>query len=197
MKYLGKTSQDPFVYKGSGKRWVNHIKKHGYDVTTEVLGIFSNLEEFKKVSILLSEQLNIVKDDSWANLKIEEGDGGDTSNFIDYTKKKSTRGKTYEEIHGEEKAKQLKKLRGDTTRQARKGKTWDDIFGKEKAEFMRAETSKRTTERNLQRVYNKSTGEKISKANFGRKHRKTLCEVCHRQIAINNLSSHQKTHQPQ
>ena len=29
LKYLGKTEQDPFVYLGSGKRWLNHLNKHG------------------------------------------------------------------------------------------------------------------------------------------------------------------------
>lgn len=34
LKYFGKTTQNPYTYQGSGKRWKNHIKKHGYDVTT-------------------------------------------------------------------------------------------------------------------------------------------------------------------
>ena len=38
LKYLGKTiSKDPIKYKGSGLYWRNHITKHGYDVTTEII----------------------------------------------------------------------------------------------------------------------------------------------------------------
>jgi transposase len=38
LKYLGKTtSKDPHKYKGSGTYWLSHIKKHGYDVSTEII----------------------------------------------------------------------------------------------------------------------------------------------------------------
>ena len=50
LKYLGKTKQDPFKYKGSGKRWRYHIRKHGNDVTTEVIGVFETNEQLRLVS---------------------------------------------------------------------------------------------------------------------------------------------------
>jgi transposase len=38
LKYLGKTTKlDPHKYSGSGKRWLRHLKKHGFDYTTEIL----------------------------------------------------------------------------------------------------------------------------------------------------------------
>jgi hypothetical protein len=37
LQYLGKTTQDPFTYKGSGSYWRKHIAKHGNDVTTTIL----------------------------------------------------------------------------------------------------------------------------------------------------------------
>ena len=41
LKYFGKTTRtDPYTYKGSGVRWMNHIRKHGYDISTEILGYF-------------------------------------------------------------------------------------------------------------------------------------------------------------
>jgi hypothetical protein len=73
-----------------------------------------------------------------------------------------TKGKTYEEIHGVEKAAQLRKQKSESLKNkkkspehavkcklnglkgalkigaARKGKTWDEIYGKEKADEMRA-----------------------------------------------------------
>ena len=94
LKYLGKTSSsDPREYKGSGTRWTNHIKVHGYDVTTEILKECSSNEEVKEWGLYYSELWNIVeeRDDAgkktWANLRLETGDGGDTSNCEAYIAK--------------------------------------------------------------------------------------------------------------
>ena len=76
LKYLGQTKQNPFTYKGSGKLWINHFKKHGYDVHTEVIGIFDSKKELKEAGLFYSHIWNIVKSPEWANLKPEEGDGG-------------------------------------------------------------------------------------------------------------------------
>lgn len=46
LNYLGKTiSKDPHKYRGSGKYWLNHIKKHGYLVNTEILKECQTSEE--------------------------------------------------------------------------------------------------------------------------------------------------------
>ncbi len=37
LQYLGKTTKDPYKYKGSGTRWLNHLNIHGFDITTEIL----------------------------------------------------------------------------------------------------------------------------------------------------------------
>jgi len=76
LNYLGKTTLDPFKYRGSGTRWVPHIKKHGYDVTTEILRECSSNEEVKEWGLYYSRLWNVVKSDEWANLKEECGDGG-------------------------------------------------------------------------------------------------------------------------
>jgi hypothetical protein len=86
LKYLGKTVQDPFVYNGSGKRWLNHLKKHGVDITTEILFQTEDKDIFKQKAIYYSNLYNIVESDDWANIRPEEGDGGDTSQYIDYVK---------------------------------------------------------------------------------------------------------------
>lgn len=83
LKYLGKTKYDPHRYKGSGIIWVPHIKKYGYDVTTEILKECQTDEELKYWGLYYSTLWNIVeeKDEkgkkTWANLKPESGDGGD------------------------------------------------------------------------------------------------------------------------
>ena len=75
-KYFGKTIQDPFKYKGSGTWWMRHLKKYGNDVSTEILGEYEDKEEAKKVAVEFSNRNNIVESKEWANLKIEELDGG-------------------------------------------------------------------------------------------------------------------------
>ena len=51
LKYLGKTSYDPFKYKGSGTYWKRHIKKHGDDVITEILGSYETKEMLKEAGL--------------------------------------------------------------------------------------------------------------------------------------------------
>jgi len=79
LKYLGKTKRDPYSYKGSGKRWTQHLRIHGNDVETEILAECQTNEEIKRIGEYYSRIWNIVEDRSWANLKEESGDGGDTS----------------------------------------------------------------------------------------------------------------------
>lgn len=77
LKYLGKTvSQNPEEYQGSGIRWKNHIKKHGYDVSTEILLSSEDPEVIRDRGLYYSELWNVVKSPEWANLKEESGDGG-------------------------------------------------------------------------------------------------------------------------
>lgn len=88
LKYLGKTTKDPYKYMGSGKIWKRHIDKHkltSNDIKTEILFETKDLEEFKKIATKTSHELNIVESNEFANLIIEKGDGGDTSNCIDYS----------------------------------------------------------------------------------------------------------------
>ena len=76
LKYLGKTKQDPYKYKGSGKYWLLHLNKHGNDVSTEVVGIYNTNSELAKAGLELSNKLDVVNSTEWANLKEEAGDGG-------------------------------------------------------------------------------------------------------------------------
>ena len=77
LKYLGKTSkQDPHKYTGSGTRWLNHLRKHGYDYNTEILLECQTIEEIKHWGMYYSSLWNVVESSDWANLKPESGDGG-------------------------------------------------------------------------------------------------------------------------
>ena len=58
LKYLGiTTSNSVEVYKGSGKYWRRHIRKHGYDVTTEVLLETKSHDELKETGVFFSKML--------------------------------------------------------------------------------------------------------------------------------------------
>ena len=76
LKYLGKTTRDPFSYMGSGVYWRRHLKKHGNDVDTEILYETIDKEEFKQKGLYYTKLWNVVESDEWANLKPETGDGG-------------------------------------------------------------------------------------------------------------------------
>ena len=76
LKYMGKTTRDPYVYSGSGLYWKRHLKEHGNHVTTEVLFQTEDKEEFKHVSTEYSKKLNVVESQQWANFREETGHGG-------------------------------------------------------------------------------------------------------------------------
>jgi hypothetical protein len=80
LKYLCKTIKDDYIsYKGSGKIWKAHLKKYGRDVLNIVIYQTDDLEEFTKVCLHQSYEMDIVNSAEFANLKPEHGlDGGDT-----------------------------------------------------------------------------------------------------------------------
>ena len=77
LKYFGKTTRDPKKYKGSGKRWFNHLNTHGYTVKTIWAQLFTNKTELVEFALNFSKNNNIVESSEWANLIPENGlDGG-------------------------------------------------------------------------------------------------------------------------
>ena len=91
LKYLGVTIQkDPFAYKGSGMVWTRHIKKYGYDVTTEILIESDNLKEVAIMGYLYSRLWNVVASSKFANLVEETGwQQGTINPHPDVNKKRS------------------------------------------------------------------------------------------------------------
>jgi hypothetical protein len=73
--YFGKTtSSDPIKYKGSGKHWNLHIKKHGCEyVETLWYKLFTNRDECVKEALKFSKENNIVDSELWLNLIPENG----------------------------------------------------------------------------------------------------------------------------
>jgi hypothetical protein len=89
LKYLGYTKHDITTYNGSGKYWLRHLKTHGNEHTTQILLQTSDKEEIKSMGRYYSNLWDIVNaknengDKIWANLRIEQGDGGNGYEFSD------------------------------------------------------------------------------------------------------------------
>jgi hypothetical protein len=77
LKYFGKTTRqgnDFENYKGSGKYWLRHLKKHGSDISTEIVGEFEDNDPLLVVTALqFSKEHQIVESKDWANLIEENG----------------------------------------------------------------------------------------------------------------------------
>lgn len=65
-----------YKYKGSGVYWRRHLQKYGNDVNTEIIAECSTIEEAKVVGRYYSELWDIVKNPEFANLVLEDGQGG-------------------------------------------------------------------------------------------------------------------------
>lgn len=76
LKYFGKTSKDPLKYLGSGKRWLAHLRTHGKNISTEILGSFEDVHQASAVALRFSEDHQIVKSDCWANMIVENAIDG-------------------------------------------------------------------------------------------------------------------------
>lgn len=76
------TSDDPHKYTGSGTYWIRHLKKYGFDYSTEIIKECKTKEEFKKWGLYYSNLWNIVNSNEWANLKEEAGYGGRQSEEV-------------------------------------------------------------------------------------------------------------------
>ena len=74
LKYFGKTVKTNVLnYKGSGKLWSRHLKKHGNNISTIWYQLFEDKEELIAYAIKFSIEHDIVNSNDWANLKIEDG----------------------------------------------------------------------------------------------------------------------------
>jgi len=152
LKYLGKTTMNPEIYKGSGKYWLRHIKKHGDDISTQLLLVTELEEEIKETGVFFSNIWNVVESKEWANLMVETGTGGDNSQNINYKKLVETRkknGKTWTQTEESN----LKRSRSHT--------------GKKRSE----ESIRKTIEgkrRNGTLSHSEETKNKISKASKGK-----------------------------
>ena len=168
LKYLGKTtSKYPHTYPGSGVYWRNHLDKHGYDYTTEIIRECKTKKELAEWGLYYSNLWNVVASDEWANLTEESGAGGYngviwTEEMREEVRKRNqgqqslNKGKTYEELYGPEKAaEKIKRFKEAYKKKAefrplkekpkrlphsrnRAGVSYEELYGSEKAEEIRS-----------------------------------------------------------
>jgi hypothetical protein len=92
LKYFGKSvSADIEKYHGSGKRWLNHIKKYGTNKieTIWISDWFYDPLLLKEYATSFSIKHSIVDSDEWANLCVETGlNGGyrENNHFKEFNK---------------------------------------------------------------------------------------------------------------
>lgn len=184
LKYFGKTtSSNPEKYRGSGKYWLDHIKLHGNDVSTEIIGYYNNREECMLAALEFSTKHNIVKAVNennkkiWANQIVENGVDGGAARWGHHsaeTKEKIRIANTGRIIPAETKEK-IKTARAKQTNVRRKGewspsaearqKLRDANLGKKQSD----ETKKKRSEKLKGRKLTDITKEKISIKHKGKK----------------------------
>lgn len=77
LQYLGYTSSvDPHKYTGSGKYWLLHLNKHGFDYSTRVLQKCVSKLAIKAWGLFYSKIWAVSESNKWANLMDESGGGG-------------------------------------------------------------------------------------------------------------------------
>ena len=74
--YLGWTTRDVETYSGSGVYWLKHLKKHGNFVSTVVLEETADLNRLRSQGKYYSELWDVADNPQFANLKEEDGVGG-------------------------------------------------------------------------------------------------------------------------
>ena len=170
LKYFGKTTKDPFKYKGSGRHWLSHIKLHGNDVTTEILGFYSSKELCKTAALKFSTDNNIVQSSQWANMIVENGlDGGKTI-------------RTYKPMSEESKNKLSRSLKGRKpwnkntkgltpgNRHPKTQETKEKLRKSLKGRPRSKESIEKGRQSNRGRIVSEETKRKISESRTGYKH---------------------------
>jgi hypothetical protein len=152
LKYFGKTTGDPYTYNGSGKHWLNHIKKYGkeYIETLWISEPYTDSELISDQAILFSKHNNIVESKDWANLKEENGLDG------------STKGTSHSE---ETKAKVSASNKGKTRSAEARAKMSAAKMGKLRKPF-----SEETKQKMSNKLISEETRAKISASGKGRTH---------------------------
>lgn len=170
LKYFGVTRKmDPFKYMGSGKYWLNHIKKHDkkYIITLDVWG-FDHIEDCCLFADTFSYINDIVNSPKWANLISENGKDGNPKNYqITETTRKKLQSRTkeknsfYGKHHTPEMRKyfsQIRKGKGRPHTEESKRKIGEKSRGRVQSEVVKQNLSDKIKERYATGAQKKPSG---------------------------------------
>lgn len=192
-KYLGQTIKNPFTYRGSGTHWTNHIKKHGYDVTTIILYETPFSEELEEAGIYYSELWNIVESDDFANLIVEAGNtvaGKSNPMFgkthTDETKHKISKSKKNKKLSDETKYKMSKSHTGKKLSESHIERMKINHTGFTNKNHS-LETKYKMSVASKGRPKSKEHSRKISESLKNKKQTNTACPHCDKTGGISNM----------
>ncbi len=77
LKYFGRTAENPETYPGSGAFWRRHLAEYGDNVTTEVVGTYTDGASLRAACESFSTENDVVNSVEWANLIPEFGMPGE------------------------------------------------------------------------------------------------------------------------
>lgn len=181
LKYLGMTKRDPVKYKGSGVRWVKHIKQHGYDVKTEILKICENYDQISEAGVYYSQLWDIVNSQEFANIVPEDG-----INSCGMTGKKQsadTKKKISNSLMGHSVSDKVR----ETSRQTLLGKpSWNSGKKNEYSIFTEEQRLKRSEQMRGENnhFYQKTHSEEFKRQHIERQKSKISCPHCDKIGAI-------------
>ncbi len=194
LKYFGKTTKqgkDFDNYRGSGVYWLNHLKKHGDDISTEIYAQFEDNDPLlEETALKFSEENDIMDSNEWANLKFENGkdggsQGGELSPMFGKTLSKEARKKVSESKMGKARSQETKEKlsiahSGKTLSKEHIQKISDSHKGKKHSEETKRKMSESQIGEKNAMFGKKQTDEakkKISKATKGENHPRAIIVV--------------------
>lgn len=143
LQYLCQSSRKNLSrYKGSGKYWKLHLKKHGNDIDTHYILKCHTKSALKEWGIYYSKLWSVVESNKWANLKPEEGDGSSSDTMKDIMNRPDVRAKT---LAAQNTPEYKSKKMGDNNSSKRpevRAKIADSVRGSKASEETRATMSK-------------------------------------------------------
>ena len=159
LRYLGKTIQEDInSYKGSGKRWKNHLRSHGKEfvVNEWVSDWFTNPVDLQDFALLISQEFDIVSSDNWANLKPEYGVEGNRPigelNGMFGTSRKGKDNPFYNQQHTEE----------SKSKMGPRGQTMPDSHKKARSKLMLTKANPMNNSYSVQKIRDSMTPVSVS-----------------------------------
>lgn len=119
-----------FTYNGSGKKWKNHLKKHGKNFNTVILDIAKSNEELKQKALFYNKLWKVGNNNDFLNMRPEEGDGGNTwQNCQNLEERKYKISTAIKLFNTSSKGKSIRRAVGQIAKQYQTGKTMQERVG--------------------------------------------------------------------